>query len=170
MRVIVLFLYSARERARGSVRARRGDSSVGDTPLRATIFHAVGLNAIDATHAIKEGLERSMRVVSELAIFWVVEDVMSDEHRAACATPPLQARQSFGAYFTCLRTCWAPVGDTGAMCTSRYNSAPILPANQEASLTSLTSEAALAAAGSLHLSLSYTSCFFLAVSRSIGCK
>lgn len=77
---------------------RKRDGRVRDTPLRATMFHAVGLNAIDATHAIREGLERSMRVVSELAIFWVVDNVVSDEQQAATSS-----LGSFGVLFTCLR-------------------------------------------------------------------
>ena len=50
-----------------------------DAPFRATMFHAVGLNAMAATEISKDCLEKSMRVDSELVMVGVVRVVENVE-------------------------------------------------------------------------------------------
>ena len=51
----------------------------GDAPFRATMFHAVGLNAMAATEMSKDCLEKSMRVDSDLVMVGVVKVVVNVE-------------------------------------------------------------------------------------------
>lgn len=68
-----------------------------DAPFRATMFHAVGLNAMNAADTSRDRLEKSTSVDSELAMFEVVKVVevvvdVSEKGRTPVWT--LHARQA----------------------------------------------------------------------------
>ena len=52
---------------------------VADAPFRATMFHAVGLNAMAATEISNDCLLKSMRVDSDLVMVGVVKVVVNVE-------------------------------------------------------------------------------------------